>query len=271
MSNYQNWEYADTDYEQYPGFYNGSEADDYDSAYESDDESFGESDDEDYSERSRRGGRPFSSSRRPNVRGASGRPFGRTPVSPYQGRGTINTPAGSAQVALPKDLVSKKEFQALEKKVLANNQAILKNGKGITGLNDNVKKLDRDLSARISDQAKRVADNKKAIGNAQQAQLFSAILPPKINNITFSEAPVVGAAVGASASFDMTTAMLPALLTGGMGTGSGSGASGQNDMMMPLVLLAASGALGGGNTSTSGSSDNTGLMLALVFMLMGNR
>lgn len=241
MYNNINWR------EQDPDFYVGSESDD-NYTYPENDEGIGESIGENDENVLRRGMPPF-------LGGVRGRPFSAARPRPFQGAGTINTPAGTANVSLPQNLATKAELQALEQKVLANNKAILANGQAINRTNQNVKQMDTDLRRRI-------ADNAKNIANVQQAQMFSALLPPKLEELTVG----TNTSTVTDAKFNMTSALLPALLTGGLG-GSGSGASsGSTDMMLPIMLIAASGGLGGG----SSSGDNSTMILALALM-MGNK
>lgn len=214
--------------------------------------------DEDYAEwRNRRGRRTR------NARGAHGSRMSRTDAGRYQGRGTIDTPAGKAQVTLPPDLVSKREFKALEAKVLANNRAILKNGKAIDVLNSNGKRLDDGLLG----QRKSIDGFRRRLQGLQNSQLFSVLLPPKLEKITVTSAVPTDtteerpAEVAVkNANFDTMSALLPLMLSGSLG-GNNSGASDGQNMMLPLLLI-----LNDRDKDRKDKQDNTLLLLAMMMM-----
>jgi hypothetical protein len=194
--------------------------------------------------------------------------MGRTNQGAYRGQGTIQTPAGDAKVNLPPDLVSKKEFKELEAKVLANNKAILKNGKAIEVLNGNTKRLDAGLVA----QGKTVSGLQKNVSGIQQGQMFSALLPPKLTQVTITS-DVTGASTAApktaeisSSKTDTLTSLLPLMISGGMGGASGSGGSNNMNMMLPMILLLNDK----NNTNTGGNNNNDNTMLMVVMMMMMN-
>lgn len=198
--------------------------------------------DDDASERRKK------SNRTNTARGAKGKHMKPGLARPYRGSATMNTPAGQAKVKLPSDLVSKKEFKALEVRVVANNEAIIKNGKAIDVLNANTKKLEQRLD-------KMTAANKKQFSSINQGLMMSALIQPSLTSFT----PQGGAEVKVSNSaFDSTSALLPMLFSGGMGGGGGS-----NDMMLPMMMIALQG-------QGSSSNDNSGLFIAMA-MMMGNK
>ena len=243
------------------------DADSYDDDYSDPyDDDYSDSYDDDYSERRRRG-----QTRTRPARGAQGVRMGRTSPGVYRGQGTIETPAGKAKVNLPPDLVTKKEFNELQAKVLANNKAILKNGKAIEVLNGNTKRLDSGLVS----QGKTLNGVQKNVSGIQQGLMVSALLPPKLESVTISD---VDKAIDAtlttpdnptkatvkSASFDSMTTLLPLMMSGGMGGGSGSSASNNNmNMMLPMVLLL-------NNKDDDKKDDNTMLMVVMM-MMMNNK
>lgn len=251
--------------------------DSYDDSYEdSNDDSYDDDypdDYDDYSER-RRGGIFGGRRRAQNAQPARGGRMGRTNQGAYRGQGTIETPAGKAKVNLPPDLVSKKEFKELEAKVLANNKAILKNGKAIEVLNGNTKRLDAGLAA----QGKTVSGLQKNISGIQQGQMFSALLPPKlekvkvygggtadITTIPKDEANAIDVKVKSS-SFDTLNTLLPLMFSGSMGGGSGSLGSNNNmNMMLPMVLI-----LTNKDNDDDKKDDNTMLLVAMM-MMMNNK
>ncbi len=247
---YNNIEWRDQD----PDTFLDSESDDNYNYGGSNTEDYGEND-TDSDERLFQ--RPFG--------GVLGRPFKKLLPGPRPGPGTIQTPAGSASVKLPDNLATKQELRALEERVLANNKAILVNGKAINRINENMKKMDASVNRRINEQ-------RKTIDSLKQAQMFSLLLPPKLEEIK-ATVSLDGNGVSTSkvteSRFNMTSALLPALMTGSFGSGMGGGSgssSGSSDMMLPMILLASSGGFGG----SGGSSDNSAMMLALV-MMMGNK
>jgi hypothetical protein len=210
-----------------------------DDAY--DDDALGENDD-DASER-RKGRR-----RTRDARGAKGRRMRPGQTKPYRGTATMNTPAGQAKVKLPPDLVSKKEFKALEAKVVAINDGNIKNGKAIDVLNGNTKKLEARLD-------KMAADNKKQFEGIRQGQMMGAFIQPSLTS--FTPAGSTTPTTVASSSFDSSSAMLPMLFSS-MGSGGGS-----NDMMMPMMMMAMNQGGGSGN-------DNS-MMFMMMAMMMGNK
>lgn len=242
--------------------------DSYDDSYDDDYDDYSESED-DYSERRRTGGRGRRT--RP-AQGARGSRMNRTSVNRYSGKATINTPAGKAQVALPPDLVTKKELKELEAKVLANNKAILKNGKAISVLNINTKRLDDGLAAH-----NRSAEGiKKTISGIQQGQMFSALLPPKLEKIKVyggaaaietipkDEAAAIDVKVKSS-SFDSLNTLLPLMISGGMSGGTGSSNNNSMNMMLPLVLL-----MNDKKEESDDKNDNT-MLLVVMMMMMNNK
>ncbi len=257
--NFENWNGAEVLYENDDSYYSDSD----DSYYSDSDDSY----QSDSDESRRRGGVR-------NARGVRGRPMSPGFHRPYRGTGQIDTPAGKAKVNLPDDLVRQGEFRELEKKVLANNKAILDNSKAIGVLNSNTKRLDDGL-ARLG---KSLDENTKKIGGIQQGQMFSALMPPKLTEVTFNKSvfdatkdvsdtnPKVDTVK--SAKFDMMTTLLPLMVSGGMGGSSSSSSSkdGNNNMgmMLPMILL-----MNNNNSGSSGSSDNT--MMILVMMMMMNK
>lgn len=258
--------YLDTDFEDYDDDYDDYE-DDYDDDYE---DNFDEDYEDDLSEKRRRWSLFKGRSKRKNARGARGRRFGKGRKSPYRGKGIIRTPAGSAKVSLPRNLATQQQLAALEKKVLANNKAILGNGKAINTLNSSTKRLDSGLIS----QAKKTDGIGKKISGIQQGQLFSAILPPKLTEVTINKETGEGA-VGSiddsktqtasikSAKFDTMSSLLPALMSGGLGGTSSGGKNDQMNMMLPLVLLMTQN-----NNNSGGSNDNTTLLLVLAMTMM---
>lgn len=197
------------------------------------------------------------------ARGAHGSRMARTDAGWYQGKGTISTPAGKAQVTLPPDLVSKREFKALEAKVLANNRAILKNGKAIDVLNSNSKRLDDGLSS----QHKSIDKFKKSLQGLQNSQLFSVLLPPRLEKVTVTSAIPADTSKERPAevaventSFDTMTSLLPLMLSGSLGGATNGNNPGQN-MMLPLLLI-----LNDRDKDRKDKNDNTLLLLAMMMM-----
>jgi hypothetical protein len=227
---------------------NGNYDEDLDEAYfESDDDSYDAYDDDAYGESDDDSSEARASKKVRKAQGAKGRPMKKSQPQAYKGAATINTPAGQAKVNLPPDLVSKKEFKELEAKVIAINEANLKNGKAIDVLSDNTKKLEQRLE-------KLGADTKKQFGAISQGQMMSAFIPPTLKSFK-SQGDATETTV-VSSSFDMTNAMLPMLLSGGM-----SGSSGSNDMMMPMMIMA----------MNQGSSNDNSMMFLMMAMMMGNK
>ncbi len=196
--------------------------------------------------------------------------MGRIPTTPYRGSATIDTPAGRANVAMPSDLVSKKEFQALEARVLANNRAILGTGKVVSGLSVSTKKL--EINA---------ARTRKKFQGLQQGQLFSALLPPKLTSLTISEEkdkngnPIVARSAAVSkdnpetltvqsAKFDLMTTLLPMIASGAIGGSTDGGGSSSMSMMLPLILI-----MNDKDKGSNDKDDNSTLLLVMMMMMMG--
>ena len=246
------------------------EYDDDESLEYDDDESIEYDDDETSGEAipaERRWGRFFRRSRyRRKPRVARGRRFGRSRFSRFRGRGVINTPAGKASIKLPGNIATKPDLQKIEKKVLANNKAILKNGKAIIRTDNNSKKVEKDLSARIIAQGKKVAKNVKSLESVQQSVMFSSLLGgPQSQQVELTPVNNDGSDQTNATSTrykvnikqsDNTNALLPLMMGGGM---SGGGSS--NNMMMPLMLL---------TLQDDDNKDNSTLLLAVAMMSMSS-
>lgn len=230
---------------------------DLESAYESDyeayfdesyDEDYGLSDSvNDYSEARRR--------KRKEPRPAKGRPMPKGPTRPYQGQGQVVTPAGTAQVKLPENLVTKAEFLALQEKVLANNKAILANGKAIEAVNANSRRVEEAVVR----QGKGLTEAEKKVSTIQQAQMISPFLAPRLKSVDLTNAQGTKTSYTVSnPSSDMLPAMIP-MMMGGM-----SGGNGDNSFMMALPLMLM-------NQGSSGTNDNSGMMMAIAMMMMNKK
>lgn len=176
-------------------------------------------------------------------------------VSPTGGirNATLNTPKGSAQIALPASVPTRAEFTAAIKQV---NSAIAKNTNRINTLQSDITKVGQSVSAvdkRVSDlgtgvdklrkQQKVAAEKtKKAIAKlrkeqaaaAQNSMLITLMMSMQAQK-TFAEHThgTDGKVVGASTS-DSSSMLLPLLLMGGLGGGDSKDGGGN---MMMLVLL----------------------------------
>lgn len=182
--------------------------------------------------------------------------MGRVPTTPYRGNAILNTPAGPANVEMPPDLVSKREFKALEEKVLANNRAILVAGKAIGGINLNTKKLEQGF-------LKNASLNRKKFQAIQQGQMFSALLPPKLTSLTTSAGSAPGKQTVTATEYDLMTTLLPMIVSGGIGGGSGKGDGSSNmNMMLPLILI-----MNDKDKASNTGTDNTLLMVMMMMMM----
>lgn len=243
--------------------------DDFDDGEEDDFDSFlGEEDDDDaFPERRRRRRRRRRRYSRPrvarNTQTKARRPSGRA----YSGKGRIRTPAGTARVQLPKNLVTKAELRSTAS-VLARD--IKKNAGAILKVNARLNSVNSRLESRTASLAKGVSANSKKLNGLQQAQLFSALLPASIEKVDLEELNSDGSinSDGVKASFkvsnvkrDSLSTLLPLMMTGSMGGGSGSSGNNNMNMMLPLLLL----------SKDDNGDDNDNMMIIMLMMMMNNK
>ncbi|MBD2768078.1 hypothetical protein IC235_09265 [Hymenobacter sp. BT664] len=228
----------------------------YDEAYDNEsDEAYDNESDEAYDEATRR------RYRRPPV--AKGR-YNR-PSRPYTGRATLNTPAGPASLKLPADLVRKDELRAalaaISSDIKKNSQAVLKINANLNDLNGKDGKSTNALS-------KRITETDRKIAALQQQQLFSLLLPTRIEEITIqdpngTDGTRLRTEKVDSIKVDNTNALMVSMMSGGFGGGGNSMTS-----MMPMLLLLTQkeNTIGG-----SGSKDNTMMMVMMMMMMNQNQ
>lgn len=231
--------------------------DGYDESYDTDssDESYDpDSSDESYDEAHRRRGY-----RRPPV--ANGR-YNNRPNRPYQGRATLNTPAGPASLKLPTDLVRKDELRialaAIGSDIKKNSQAVLKINANLNDLNSKDGKSTHSLSKRLS-------ETDRKITALQQQQLFSLLLPARIEEITTTNPDINGGRPTTQAvdsmKIDNTNSLLLTMMSGGFGGLNGGGGAAS---MLPMILLMTQ------RETTIGGSGGNNLLMPLVLMSMMN-
>ena len=227
--------------------------DSYDEAYdESSDEAYDESSDEAYDEATRR------RYRKPPV--ASGR-YNTRPSRPYQGRATLNTPAGPASLKLPTDLVRRDELRsalaAIGSDIKKNSQAVLKINANLNDLNGKDGKSTHALSRRL-------AETDRKVTALQQQQLFSLLMPARVEEITTTNPEINGGKpltqVVDSMKVDNTNTLMMNMLATGLG---GQGNAMQS--MLPMMLLATQR-----ETTIGGAGSSSNVLVPFMIMSMMN-
>src|SRR6266566_3551123 len=168
------------------------------------------------------------------------------PISGLAG-GTVNTPAGQAQVRFDKPLATKESVDELAKelkKELATQAAA-------------IKKVDQTVDKNTAILDKKVATVqstvKKGLESVQQMSILPMLLskPPQVTSLTWDGAALAGDFAGgktAKVNKDATTyasdnnlgLLLVLMMSGGLGGGSGESSGDSSNMM--LLALALSGA-----------------------------
>ncbi len=176
------------------------------------------------------------------------RPMHQIVPVPYRGAATLDTPAGQAQVQLPSNLVHKGEYQHLQKQVKADNQALIAAGSELGVQGEQLQAIEQALAAFM-------ARTNKRFDALRQSSLISGLIQPNLTEIKDDKGNVIKVK---SSSFDLTSSLLPALLSGGFSEGSGGAG---NDMMLPLLLLTT------GGLGDSGDKSDSGISLPLILAL----
>ena len=230
-------DYDDEDYDDDESF----DEDDYDDEDYDDDEGLAESDGEFFFRRRRRRARlrraRAAKARRlsTNIRGIR--------------KATVRTPAGKASIRLPKAVVTKEE---LKKSLAKVGMEIRKNGKAITRLGSNIRKVDQSSLKRVNGLEGKLSKfekkTKKDIDAAKQQALLPLLLQstPKPKSATLTPAADQNGVPAGSTKVNITNTeyesddntLLLLLLAGGLsGGGSGGLFGGGSNSLLPILLI----------------------------------
>ena len=236
-------DYDDEDYDDDESFYE----DDYDDEDYDDDEGLAESDGEALFRRHSRSRSLRGRSRLYRARGAKARRLSGN----IRGlrRAVVRTPAGKASIRLPKAVVTKEE---LKKSLAKVGMEIRKNGKAITRLGSNIRKVDKSSLKRVNGLEGKLSKfekrTKKDIDAAKQQAILPLLLQstPKLKSAVLTKVQDSGQLSAESTKYSITNpeyesddnTLLLLLLAGGLsGRGSGGLFGGGSNSLLPLLLI----------------------------------
>ena len=237
-------DYDDEDYDDDEFF----DEDDYDDEDYDDDESLAEGDGEFFfRRRHRRRRRRRRRARLRRARAAKARRLS-TNIRGIR-KATVRTPAGKASIRLPKAVVTKEE---LKKSLAKVGMEIRKNGKAITRLGSNIRKVDKSSISRVNGLEGKLSKfekkTKKDIDAAKQQALLPLLLQstPKPQSATLTPAADQTGVPAGSTKYSITNTeyasddntLLLLLLAGGLsGGGSGGLFGGGSNSLLPILLI----------------------------------